>query len=57
MVYFRYGNRGMLCDESKRMCLRERYGLSKFDAEVEKEYSAARMCESFAEVIAELPLS
>ena len=41
----------MLCDESKRMCLRERYGLSKFDAEVEKEYSAARMCESFAEVL------
>jgi len=41
----------MLCNESKRVRLREGYGFSKFDAEVEKVYGAARMCKSFAEVL------
>lgn len=57
MVYFRDGNRRVLCNESKRVCLREGHTVSKFDAEVEKEYRAARVCKSFAEVSLSYQLS
>lgn len=49
MVNFWYRNRGMPCDKLKRICFREGYRVSKFDTEIEIEYSATRVREELAD--------